>query len=339
MFEGQRILVCAKEAGAGAYFGALLKKIKAKDLLVLAYPKASQVFAESGIEHKVINSETKRYGRSIIATFNPEVVCVSFSIGTTLEKILLQEAKKRHIPVFVFLDSYVNLWQRFTDKTGLKKWYYLPDKIFVINEFSKKRIIAQGAPAKAINVLEHPLLQASKKKNLENEPLISRSGVCRKLKIPTNSKIILLVSENRFRDSKIWQWDQPAPKDLICILRVIVKVAKILGEDCGVPCYVVIKRHPAERGELIKALTSKQRKFCRSVTLFDKLSLIDAADIVTGLSSILLSEAAKRNKIVFSYHEGISNEDVWFSAFDDKIIEIKSKEMSTQFLLKKLLKI
>ena len=335
MFQ-ERILIGTKEPGAAAYFAALLKKSRARNYRILAYPKASIVFNDQGIESETIEADNASHAREIIESFKPSKVYISLSLGDTFEKKLLIEAKKLGIPVFVFLDSYLNLWQRFADKTGAKRWHYKPDKIFVINDFSRRRIIQQGAPKKIVSILTHPLLTISKQ-SVNEVPVFNRREVCKKLRIPVNAKIILFVSEYRFLDSKIWKWDQPSPFDLGELLKVTVKAARILTEDCEVPSFVIIKKHPTETAERINLIPENQRKFCRSVATFDKASLLEAADIVTGLTSVLLSEAAERNKIVFSYHHYPSDKTAWFSSINPKIIEMESKAACTRLLIKTLL--
>lgn len=334
MMFSEKILIGTKEAGAAAYFAALLRGSKKKLPAIYAYPKASKVFAEQNIQHHVIRPGLK--ASKLLDELRPFKVYVSMSLGDTFEKRLLVEAKRRNIPVFVFLDSYLNLWQRFADHSGQTKWYYMPDRIFVINNLAKSRIVSQGVPAKMVSILKHPLLNVQKV-NVKAPLKYSREQVIRKLQLPRNCRLILFVSEYRFRESKKWRWDQPSPKDLPMLLRIAANAARIASEQCGVPAYVIVKKHPAENFDRINTLPARLRPFCKSVGAFDKQSLIHACSIVTGLTSVLLSEASEHNKFVFSYHHHPSDKSVWFSTINPKIKEMKSPQDCTRVILKALL--
>lgn len=330
----EKILIATKEAGAAAYFAALLRGNKKKLPIIYAYPKAAKVFADQNISHHLIAPGLK--ASTVLDKLNPSKVYVSLSLGDTFEKRLLVEARRRNIPVFVFLDSYLNLWQRFADTTGNKRWYFLPDKIFVINSLAKSRIISLGAPAEIVRILKHPLLH-SRGGGRRSLPKYTEEQVIRKLKLPRNSRLILFVSEYRFKNSKKWQWDQPSPKDLPMLLRIAANAAHIASEQCGVPSYVIIKKHPAENSDRINSLPASLRPLCKSVGSFDKRSLINACKIVTGLTSVLLSEASEEGKLVFSYHHYPSDKSTWFSTINPKIKEMESPEDCTRVLLKALL--
>jgi hypothetical protein len=332
MFKGN-VLIVAKEAGAAAYFASLMEREDSRRCVVYACPKAADVFKQAHIPFFPITRRTS--ARDVVDSFRPKVIYIALSVGATFEKKMLLEGQKRGIPVFAFVDSFLNLWQRFASNDGEKKWYYRPDKIFVIDRKTRSRIISQGAPRNAVKILPHPLItRSSVNRGLAK---MTKAQIGDELKLPANAHIILFVSEYRLRDSKIWKWDQPAVGDLGTLLKTTVRAAEILTEECGVPTFLLIKRHPVERTEIIKSLPQKQRRYCRSVGAFDKASLIQAADIVTGLTSILLSEATESKKVVFSYHHFKSDQSAWFSSVNTKIRELDSPEDCIRLVLETVL--
>src|SRR5690606_9675560 len=143
--------------------------------------------------------------KAVIEHYQPDAVLVGLSVGFTIEKALIDAARRANIPVAAAVDHYWNLWQCFAGASPDQRSRYLPDTVFVPDEWCRRRLLNLGCPTPTIVTFRHPLLWT------ELEPANStlRETVRRRLGLSRETLIVLFVSEYGFADADVWQWDQP----------------------------------------------------------------------------------------------------------------------------------
>lgn len=302
--KAKKILVFAREAGGASYISSLLKKFKVSKTKIscLAEGAARNVFEAQGF--KVRNELDTRV----------DLILLGATPGKSLEKQLIEFGAENKIPVFSFVDHYWNMWQRFADPKTLKKWKFVPNRVYVIDSFAKKKIVIQGLKSSIVSVLPHPNFILKRKKGR-----VSSDNVKRTLGIPREKGVLLFVSENLFRQSKKWQWEQAFEKDYRVFARKLVRQVITLN----LPYVVVIKSHPSEERNWSLILKGFRGSSYRIVKDFDRTSLINAATAVFGINSMMLLEAVAQKKKVYSWHAVKSNPLSRLSYLRPDITEIK----------------
>ncbi len=325
--DARRIVVCAKEAGAGAYLAALLvqAKLPAERMRIFARPEAAVFFEQAGLKCTVVHEGDEQavmmrvFGQvADFLAFAPDLVLVGASAGASPEKALILEARRRGVPVYSFVDHYWNLWQRFAHEQTAERWFYLPDRIYVLNESLRARLVALGCPPEVAAVHAHPVLAGAMPVTM------SRSKARGELKIPDGARVALYVSEYVFAEDPLWKWDQPSEDDIRGFLAALLQAAAGLA-------VVVIKLHPAESVDRWDALLGGQEPASyRVVKQFDKSGLFEAADVVFGLNSMLVLEAMRAGKLAYSFHPQTggpgADRSAWLSEIESGLVELGSVE-------------
>lgn len=314
-----RVVVCAKEAGAGAFLAALLDdRSRGFQPEVYAYPAAARFFESAGVPHQEVTDVGP--AESILARSKPDAVFLGATVGFTMERAFLVAAQKLGIPVFSFVDHYWNVWQRFAHEDTAARWHYLPDKIYVMDENLRKHALALGAPANRVGVVAHPVLM----RLASATPTRNATEVKRDLAIAASDAFVLIASEYVFENSPLWQWEQPTPGDLVHMVRSTLVACRDASASTGRRHVVVLKLHPSETTDWTAVLSEFDPSSYRVSRDPDKLSLLDAALAVVGLNSMLLLEALARKRPVFSIHERPRPLDSWLSSINSNVVELSS---------------
>jgi hypothetical protein len=326
--EARRILVGAKEAGAGAFLAALLRdRGDLGKVAIFATREAAPYFEQVGFVVTEVASEgDAERARSAFEEFAPDLVLVGASAGASHEKLLLLEARRRGIKVYSFVDHFWNLWQRFADEKTAARWTYLPDQIFVVNPLMRDRMVRGGCPTDRLQIIEHPVLDQSVPRSSSPSP----AETFRELKVPESSRAILFVSEYVFPSSALWNWDQPREEDIAGLLKTLLLSVQNLNAKGTRKTVILVKLHPQEpRSRWEWLLQDFSPSLYRVIQAYDKSRLIDAVDQVWGLNSMLLLEALERKKKVYSYHStgGAPEErEAWLSHWQPKVVEAQTTE-------------
>ena len=320
-------MLAASEAGSGAVLAALSKAWKPKDgSIVVASPIASQYFADLPL--RVVPDSIDEFDlRELLATTAPEVVITGASAGKSIEKRVLNAAHLAAIRVVAFVDHYWNLWQRFADPEVATPWQYLPDRIYVPAAACAARLREMGCPLSEVHVYEHPLLKMGKCERSQSEGKAFRCN----LGIAENALVILFISEYLFPPDDRWQWDQPNAMDYSELLTLLLNIST--RKDLKRPIVILVRPHPSEPQDRWDELCeSVQSANWRNVGQAAKNNLIGCADVVVGLNSNFLLEAAANGLPCYSYHFSSTNMESWLSSIRTEIVELGTEfEMQTLF--------
>jgi hypothetical protein len=154
---GRRLLMGAREAGAGSLLAALARQWKPRDdSLALVSTVAAPYFADAGIRFEIVSDAFRAADAlDLLKRIKPDAVVVGASAGPSIEKLLIYAARDAGVPVTAFVDHYWNLWQRFADERTAERWRYRPDRIFVPAQSCVTRILDQGATPGTVAEFHH----------------------------------------------------------------------------------------------------------------------------------------------------------------------------------------
>ena len=322
---GRRLVLAAKEAGAGSLLAAMLDTLRPAGESVVVVSSAAARFFE-GARAKLLNAEAGWFpdqaAEDLLRQAAPQAILVGASAGPSVEKILIRAAVRNGIPAYSFVDHYWNLWQRFADERSAARWAYLPDRIFVPAEHCRNRIVAQGCDPQRVEVFEHPLLAAARARGEDAAAAELRRKARAELGIPAAATVLLFVSEYVFPRDPLWQWEQPEQADIDGLLQLLLRSAQQAGAGSGRDWVVLVKLHPAQESPPLGVLRSFPSALYRIAKDVDKGAIISAADAAFGLNSMLLLEAALGGLPAYSHHAVSAGSDAWLSRIRPEVVEL-----------------
>jgi hypothetical protein len=297
-----RMFCIAGDAGGAAAIAPVIETAVQEhtcEVHVYAYRQALSVFSRRGIGHHALSEDTSiaDLERMLLQT-GAEIVLAATSVnGVDLELLCIQAAKRLKVPSLSVLDFWSNYAARFRAHGGD---LVVPDCVCVMDRRAATELACAGIPLGQISVSGQPAFDHLQ--NFKNHSgARARVEVRRELRIPDNQLLLLFVSQpladfygdNTGGFGHLGFTEHSTYRLLNCA------VESISHEQAFT---VVIKTHPRER--------STNWSLAESKTLVDPvprstLEFCFAADLVVGMNSVALVEAAIVGRPVLSLQPGL----------------------------------
>lgn len=201
---------------------------------------------------------------------------------------LWETARRMTVPTMVFLDHNVNVVERFFDRDGELKF---PDHIYILDSASKNALVAAGMRSGGLYI--HPNLHLSRIVMQAGNSASSRQELRNVWGIGDEDCVVLFASECATEMVALGYerfMDEHAVVD-----RLIATVASggPLGPYAVDPAAtrIVIRPHPRDTAGKYDRYIDDERCGLVVSGAGDPRSAILAADVVVGVSSMLLEEA------------------------------------------------
>ncbi len=251
-------------------------------------------------EYRILDNKNYKIFSNLLTDRRPDIAIVTVSRAGNLEKRLIKKARSFNIRTVSPIENWGPFADRFSDiESGQFKNYmaYLPDHILVVDEFAKNQAISENLPEDCITIVGSIPLECLIKKS-EKYPKSEIKEIRSRLGGDENKKIVVFASQALKTEMGV---DSPeyAGYDEEDALIDICDALLHTWPDC----LLIIKLHPFERiEEFIKpsALKLINHKIIKDIP---SSTVISAADIVIGMISNFLMEAAVKNKLVISYQK------------------------------------
>jgi hypothetical protein len=213
-------------------------------------------------------------------------------------------AAENGVPSVAFVDCWWGYMQRFTLFGERLADAPLPDVIAVVDEIAHKDMVALGFPENRLQVLGSPWLSS----------LVQRHDSCRhctreELDLRAEEFVLTFVSQPLARilnDRDSWGFTEQD------VLPSLLRACNHLPPEVLGRLRVLCLAHPEEDEQaLVDLVRAETPAFPVQVRKDpDPLELIRASDLVTGMFSILLVEAALCDVPVLSIQPGLKREDM-----------------------------
>jgi len=207
----------------------------------------------------------------------PELVITGAALGENIDKELIRYAKREKITSISVVENWTWYRKRFESSSGL----ILPDFILLNDIIAKEDAIKDGLPSKKLKVMGNPVLESLFLKKSEYAYLDKHKTATK--------KNILFISEQLRQDFRNKNLDllgfdeYEVVSDLLQILK--------MGEK------LTVKLHPAEDKNKYKYLD----KDINIIKNCEITHILESADVVVGMQSMLLIELAVLRGGVISY--------------------------------------
>jgi predicted glycosyltransferase len=318
----RKVMLFARDPGGANVIIPLYAPLVKKGYEVQLYGKdyALKIFENNGCQAKDIMRSVEAVAGGSILSFlkkeKPDFIITGTSADDKTEKYLWQASRELGIGSFAVLDQWINYGIRFSDY-GLadirtydnsKSMPYLPSQIMVMDKYAKEEMIREGIPENRIVITGQPhfaeLIGKIKGKNPEqirNDKALDRDDY-----------VILFISEPI---SKMYMENDDREPYLgyneKTIIKEFLKVLSGIQPGSNKKLRVIIRPHPKEDLAIYDAYINQYQGALNIEVdqAADPLDLIIISDLICGMASMLMVEAALCGKPLISIQIGLKRED------------------------------
>lgn len=283
-------ILSVEDPGAVNYFLPLIKKLKSIDIKfeLLAQGTAVDIFQKNNINFKV---DSPLLTENNIKEYDLVIVGTSENVFSNSLK-LIKNAKKNNIKTVGIIDSVSNAEYRFKGNSDDKN-KYAPDYLFVPDEYTLNVYLKIGYKKENIFIIGHPMYADNLK------PKESKSEIRKKIfpKEAFEKIIIVFVSElstglnpKSYLKNSSYTLEGRGTNYLrtnIVAEELIDAINRNCFKEIERP-FTVLRRHPKETESDLKEI-AKEFDFISKKE--DPIEIIYAADLVIGISTLLLNQS------------------------------------------------
>lgn len=316
----KKILLFSRDPGGANTVIPLVAALRERGYEVRLFGKeiALEKYSKAGLDGIDITGFVSEITQGAIKDFllseRPEFIITGTSASDYTEKYLWKAAEKLNIPSFAILDQWINYGIRFSrystaeiEEYGKAKSHqYLPTKILVMDEFAKAEAIIDGIETSRILVTGQPYFETLIK---EKEKITSSQldKIKRKLNLKDDDFIITFASEPvsiDYANIDYWGFTEKT------IFAELVEGVKRISAGLEKRISIIIRPHPREDEDSFNETISSLGERINIVVdrNSSSMELISLSDMVAGISSMFLIEAAIIGKPVLSIIIGLNKE-------------------------------
>jgi len=267
-----------------------------------AYRHALEVWQRRGQPFRTLSEEA-----APVLPERTSLLITSTSVnGLDLEKQYIIAARARGIPTLAVLDYWANYRERFDAADGSLP--ALPDLVAVMDERAREDMVAAGIDAERIVVTGQPAFDELARHRAEFTQA-RRDSVREKLGVGSDETLVVFLSQPY---SKFYGIDDSHPDfagfDERSVLAALLSALENAAQDDGRKMTLVVRPHPREDPENFAAFRSQHLRLLVT-TDGEPRDLVLAADLTTGMNTILLVEACYLGCVVVSLQPGLRGPD------------------------------
>lgn len=205
----------------------------------------------------------------------------------------------------------------------------LPDTIAVVDDIAKSDMKRLGFPGKKIKILGSPLYSTLRRK-AQLQGAEQKKMARLHFGMPQDCFLLLFASqqfEGHFGSSEEWGFTE------ITVFQDMLVCLQSLAPEFKSRLIFNVLLHPEEEGRELTAISHSVRDFPIKFYRGESHRHISASDLVTGMFSILLSEAVILRRPVISIQPNLKREDMLITNMVDATVPVRTHEQFyTHFL-------
>lgn len=347
------VLLFSRDPGGANTIIPLYQPLIDKGYNVKLFGKDSALKKYADFKLPAINIEDSVSGTDIraIETFikaeKPDFIITGTSGDDFTERYIWKSADSSGIPSFAILDQWLNYGVRFSrySVAHLAKYEedknhpFLPTKILVMDDYAKKEIVADGIDESRVLVTGHPyfeMLLKYRDSKTQNNGLEFK----KQTGIVSTDFVITFASEPI---SEVYKEPDDAPHywgyTERTILRSILSALQKITDTYSRNVTFIVRPHPKEKEDGCSDIFEMYRSSRLNIQIDKKANAWDLmvnADLVCGLSSMFLIEAAILGRPVMSVQIGLKRDDPFIFA-KRELLETVLDEMTLFNKLKRVI--
>lgn len=349
----KKVMLFSRDPGGANTVAPLYTKLidKGYDVKLFGKDAALKKYIQYGLSGINITDKVKVSSVEEIEKFlieeSPDFLITGTSADDYTEKYLWKACEKIGIKNFAILDQWVNYGVRFSkfsidelnEYEKSKEHEYLPYKILVMDEYAKEQMILTGIEDIKLLVSGQPYFDylIDIQENFNEKNIIDFKN---NMGTDGGDVVITFASEPismTYKETDIsehyWGYTERT------IFKQFIKVLNNIAENNKIKIKLIIRLHPKEDENNYKDILDSISSKYISITVDKKLNgfeLICASDLICGMSSMFLIEAAIIGKPIMSMQMGLKRENS-FILHKKAIIKSILSEEKLEYELKKIL--
>ena len=256
------------------------------------------------------NSQSAEQIMLFLSRVHPDIVITGTSLDDYTERFLWKACAKLHIKSFAVLDQWMNLGIRFSEYGyGQDDLYrlnpkhsYLPYKILVMDELAKQDLVKDGIAENRICITGQPHFDVVADKYERAKEIYGDEA----WNVVYVSEPIIQDYDNNDEANRYWGYNERT------IFFHLYHSLQKLAEEEGRQVRLVIRPHPRENAEYWESLAVQMQTGRISLECDrekDSFDIIKSADLICGMSSMFLLEAAICRKPIVSIMIGLKRKN------------------------------
>lgn len=345
----KKIFMFSRDPGGTNAILPLVKPLRERGHEVILYGKdvALNIYRQNGLDVNDITDYVSRIEifeiETLLRNVHSDCILTGTSIEDFTERYLWKASEKCNIPSFAILDQWINYGIRFSKYGAYQSDIYkddkvhpfLPMRILVMDEIAKREAILDGLEASRIEITGQPYFETLMQK-MDYITQSTIQDIRKQINVEKNDFVITFASEpvsvdyrGNIDEQDYWGFTEKT------IFEELIKAIEDVAIGFKGKISIIIKLHPREGKnsymDVIEHFNNNNVKIAL-VENFDSCSLIAASNLVCGMSSMFLIEAAVTGKPVISITIGLKRESPFIL---DRIGVLKSV-LSAEELREKL---
>lgn len=305
------IAVVAGDAGGAAAVAPVIAALDAGGLLKpkpLAYRQACNLWARRGLSFETLDEDLLPDAADDLLRSPPVSLLLTGTSANPamLESRFIEAARRLAIPSVALLDSWVNYRARFA--VGGSGRMCLPDRIAVMDESARTEMVAVGFDPSILVVTGQPAFDdLSRWRDLFTSD--RKREVRAALGVADRSRLVLFASQPfsaLYGDPTHLQYPGFDEHD---VLRQLVSALERIAIRSTSSIVLLVRPHPREDARNLAAIASDTIRVVVSDE-GDGRDAVLAADLVTGMNSMLLMDACYMQCVTVSLQPGFRHGDV-----------------------------
>ncbi|HEV7501966.1 MAG TPA: hypothetical protein VGQ33_18255, partial [Vicinamibacteria bacterium] len=228
-----------------------------------------------------------------LALGSASVLVSGAGVFNTIEHAFRRAALDRGLPSVALIDFWGRVEDRFSRPHGRTRESARPDLACALDEANRRELLAAGFPDGQVAVTGSAHLEAVARDLAE--AALSRGSWRRDLGVAAEEKLVLFVSEPFEPEDRDAAGRSRLGYDQASTLQAVLRAVDVVAESTGSRACVVARPHPRETGTAlaeVAARWSSPRVRACLVSDGDARRFVVAADVVAGMTSVVLIEAA-----------------------------------------------
>lgn len=288
-----KILFASQEPGASRGLVPVVKVARARgnEIFVASRLWGAGVFRDAGEAVREVSDDLAEGTRNLLEDLAPDVVLTGLAgtPGNSLDLALQEAARIKHLPRTALLDASMYYLDRIAGPR-CEPFYYLPDKIFVLNEFTRREMLSEGFPPACVIATGQPVYDY--------------------LAVPTSADAtagnaqpvrVVFFSEGLAKEARRRPEHEVGYHEEV-VIPMLIEILTAFARDR--PIILTIKRHPKEERQ-DRTYVASPGLTITDIGDADSSALMLGADLVCGMSSSLLLEGWLAGKPVVSMQPGL----------------------------------
>lgn len=302
------VLAVAGDAGGAEALGAVLERLvrdRRVRIRALGYRQAPAIWRRRGLEYDEV-PESASDGDLYSLVHGVDLLLAATSVnGIDLERRCLEVAQPLAVPSLAVLDNWSQYRRRFT--APFSPHLIQPDRIAVMDETARAEMTQAGFEAERLIVTGQPALTELRARR--DEFGAERRGKLRaSIGVGESTALVLFASESLSRPFSVGELPVAVGYDEHQVLLALVAALERIGRRLEREVVLAIRPHPREPADSYEQYSSSVIRITRAGG-FEGIEWALAADLVVGMTSLLVAQAAGLGGVAVSLQPHTSMPD------------------------------